>query len=813
MKHLVTFTLSVLTAFSLQAQTLTTHNCYVRDPNASPREHNIDIERQKLEVEFEPAQGLVKGKVTHSFTVIQQRVDSIFFDAPDIRIKEATLNAQAMRFTTNAEGVWVYPAKTLNWDEKHFITFTYECNPRKGIYFIGWHNDNSTKGDAFLRTRNQIWTQGQGTDNRYWIPSYDTPNDKMLTEVLVKFDQKYQVLSNGTALGVKDNKDGTKTWHYSMTRPHASYLLMLGIGEYAVKSTKSRASKTPVHFWYYPEFKEKVEPTSIYTERMVDFMEAETGMTYPWESYSQIMVQEFLYGAMENTTATIFGDFLAVDQRQFIDKNYIGVNCHEFVHQWFGDYITARTYNDTWLQESFATYYPKKFARQLYGDAHYEWQKRGEQNSALDASKRDRLPVGHSGGGTARVYPKGSFVIGMLNYVLGEEQYKRGLNHYLKKHAYGNVQTNDFMMAFHDKLGVTLDWFFDQWIYRGAEPHYEVSYVDVKGNNRYTQVNVKQIHVVDDVVGYFKMPVVFDVYYRDGTKQQVKEWVQGHSTTVNIPNADNRDIEFVLFDPGNEILRQLTFKKSTPELKAQALKAAHMIDRYDALVALREVNIDEKRQTLLDAYAKETFHATKGEIIQQLSKDNDSRSVELLRKAFADGDVNVRQAAVNALEAKGDWVAYFSQALKDSSYNVIRTALTKLGEQQPANMNTWLLATDNLYGHNHDLRIKWLELAIRNSQENYKEELIAYSSRQFEFRTRNAAFGTLKTLNLFNEQVAANLLNAAMSPNGRLKAPAVETLNYFMQQHAAMQVLKQHYATANYTAEQKDLIKKAGINL
>jgi len=804
---------AILAVVQLQAQTLTTHNCYVRDPNASPREHNIDIERQKLEVEFEPAKGLVKGKVTHSFTVIQKQVDSIFFDGPGIRIQEASLDAQSLRYKTNAEGVWVYPAKTLNWDEKHFITFVYECNPRKGIYFIGWHNDNSNKGDAFNRTRNQIWTQGQGIDNRHWIPSYDTPNDKMLTEVLVKFDKEYQVLSNGTALGIKDNKDGTKTWHYSMTRPHASYLLMLGIGKYAVKSTKSTVSKTPVHFWYYPEFKEKVELTSVYTERMVDFMENETGMNYPWESYSQIMVQEFLYGAMENTTATIFGDFMAVDQRQFIDKNYIGVNCHEFVHQWFGDFITARTYNDTWLQESYATYYPKKFFRQLYGDEHYEWQKRGEQNSALDASKKDRLAVGHSNGGTARVYPKGSFVIGMLNYVLGEEQYKRGLNHYLKNHAYGNVQTNDLMMAFHDKLGITLDWFFDQWIYRGAEPHYEVNYQDIKGNSRYTQIQVKQIHQVDEVVGYFKMPVVFEVNYTDGSKESVKEWVQGNATTVQVPNKNNKEIAFVLFDPGNEILRQLTFKKSTEELKAQALKAAHMIDRFDALLGLREVSIEEKRKTLVEVFNKETFHATRNEVISQLAKDKDGRSLEILRKAFTDKDVNVRQAAVNALDAQGEWIEYFKKSLTDSSYNVIRTALTKLGEQQPAEMNAWLQTTDNLYGHNHDLRIKWLELAIRSGKDNYKEELIGYSSRQFEFRTRNASFTALKSLNLFNEQVANNLLNAAMSPNGRLRGPAVETLQYFMQQSGAMGTLKQHYGKADYSAEQKDLIKKAGINL
>ena len=798
---------------SSYAQTLTTNACYVRDPNASPREHAIDIERQKLEVAFEPSAALVKGKVTHSFTVIQQQVDSVFFDGPGIRIKESTLDAKPLRFKTVEDGIWVYPATPMRWDEKHFITFVYECNPRKGIYFIGWFDEKSDKGDAFNRVRNQIWTQGQGIDNRHWIPSYDTPNDKLLTEVLVTFDAAYQVLSNGTKLEVKDNKNGTKTWHYSMTRPHASYLLMLGIGKYGVKTTQSSKSKTPVHFWYYPEFKEKVEPTSMLTEQMVDFMENETGMKYPWESYSQIMVQDFLYGAMENTTATIFGDFFGVDQRQFIDKNYLGVNCHEFVHQWFGDFITARTYNDTWLQESYATYYPKKFFRKLYGEEHYEWQKRGEQNAALDASKKDRLAVAYSGSGTARVYPKGSFVIGMLNYVLGEEQYKRGLNHYLTTHAYGNVQTNDLMMAFHDKLGITLDWFFDEWLYRGGEPHYEVSYLDVKNEKRFTQVTVKQIHQIDDVVGYFKMPVVFEVNYTDGSKQSVKEWVQGYSTTVNIPNESGKQIAFVLFDPGNEIMRQLTFKKSFEELSAQVTKATHMIDRYDALVALKEFPLEKKRSLLLDVYNNETFHAMRSEVLNQLAKDRDGQSKSVFVKAFSDKDVNVRQSAIANTEAEGDWVSLFEKALTDSSYNVIKAALTKLADQQPAQLNKWLQLTDNLYGHNHDLRIKWIELACRTDKAKYLDELIGYSSRLFEFRTRNNAFAALKALNHFDEKVAACLLQAAMSPNGRLKGPAVETLQYFMQQYAYLAQLKAYYKKAGFTAEQKELLTKAGLNL
>ena len=260
---------------------------------------------------------------------------------------------------------------------------------------------------------------------------------------------------------------------------------------------------------------------------MVDFLEEETGVLYPWESYSQIMVQDFLYGAMENTTATIFGDFFNVDERAYIDRNYVGVNCHELTHQWFGDYITARDGRDSWLQESWATYYPKQLTKKLYGDDAYNWQRRGEHQSAIEAGKKDKNPIRHAYAGTARVYPKGSAVISMLAYVLGEDQWKRALTHYLKSHPYGNVETNDLQQAIQDKLGKDLSWFFDQWVLRPGEPEFTVHYEDLTYSNgsHGTEVAIEQTHLRDEVVGLFKMPMVIQVHYTDGTVDEVTEWI------------------------------------------------------------------------------------------------------------------------------------------------------------------------------------------------------------------------------------------------------------------------------------------------
>ncbi|MFN5920609.1 MAG: M1 family metallopeptidase [Bacteroidota bacterium] len=797
----------LLATFSgLHAQN--TYRTYLKD-NTTYREHALDITRMKVEVQFEPEKGLVKGKVTHTFVVLQKKVDSVFFDGPGIAVKKATLNGQPLPYTTQSKGIWVKPSSPLAWDQNGTIVFEYEATPRKGIYFIGWNVPANPKKNPFA-VRKQIWTQGQGIDNRYWIPMYDDMNDKFITETVITFDKEYEVLSNGVLQKKTGNKDNTTTWHYSMSKPHAGYLLMLGIGKYAIKTSKSGRG-VPMNFYYYPEFADRMEPTYRYSERMVDFLERETGIPYPWESYSQIMVQDFLYGAMENTTATIFGDFFNVDARAYVDRNYVGVNCHELTHQWFGDYITARDGRDTWLQESYATYYPKVFNREILGEDEYNWQRRGEHNSALEASKKDRNPIRHTQGGTARVYPKGSAVISMLSYVLGDEQWKRALNHYLKTHAYANVETNDLIQAIQDKLGLDMSWFFDQWIYRGGEPEYTVHYEDLfyKNGSRCTEIAIEQTHARDEVVGLFKMPVVLQVHYTDGSIDEVSEWIQEQTEVVKIPNRANKDISFVLFDPNSNIMKSVKFTKDYNQLAEQLKRAPHMLDRYDALVALRETAVEKKRSLLLDALKKETFHQLKTEIVNQLIPD--AASAESIRTVFTQSAPSPKLAAIRKCSGSDEkWKQTCASALKDSSYDVVQAALEKLCKTWPGEAATWLDATKDVDGMGNTVRIKWLELAYQHSYnvQASLDELIAFAGNAWEFRTRNNAFTSLKNLGICDERVVAHLMDAMLNTNSRLASPAAQLAEHFALQTGYRNLFINYYTTKVSEPWQKELLKK-----
>lgn len=790
----------VILCLSLTIAGAQEHSCYIHDEKAHPRERQLDMERMIIDVYFVPEKREVNGTVTHYFTPLRKQVDSIFLDAPGITINSALLDGKNVDFETNKEGVVIKPAKPLTWNTHHELKLEYLCYPMKGIYFIGWN-------DTTNRSRKQIWTQGQGIDNRYWVPSFDDMGDKVISETIVTFDEEYEVLSNGKLEKAKTNKNGTKTWHYKMEHPHAPYLVMIAVGNYEVSTSKSKSGVT-INNWYYPDQPERVEPTYRYTTEMMDWMEQEFGVKYPWHAYSQVPVQDFIYGAMENTTATIFGDFYYIDERQFLDRYYIGTNAHELTHQWFGDYITARSPEHTWLQETFATHYQKHFERHIFGEDHFQWNRRTELWRTLSAGKQDDKPIMHSEAGSARIYPKGSLVIDMLKYVIGEEQYNKAQTYYLKKHAYGSVETHDFVLAFYETLGLDLEWFFNQWIYHGGEPHYLVTYNEVPPGNEpaYTQVIVKQVHEIKEVVGLFNMPIVIEVHYTDGTSNTIKPWINEATQIIQVPNPENKEIAYVLFDPNSQIIKNITFEKGFEELKAQALQAEHMIDRYDAVVGMRSISLDTKREALVDIFKKEPFWAVRREVAKQLANNHSKLERDFYLSMVNDPHQDVRHAVVEEItHIPQGYLQAFQDLLRDSSYNVVAATLVKLADQYPESAKKFLALTEGLEGRGNHVKIAWLSVAATHEPDKYLPVLADMAGPGFEFMTRQNAFAALSKFNYLNEVALANMLDAAFSPNRRLGRDAIKHLKSYMGQTNYQQMIDAHYKQGTWDSWQEQV--------
>jgi aminopeptidase N len=798
--------LSLFVAVSAGAQDTTI--TYFRNPEGRIREHNVDYLKMVLNVKFNTAEGKVIGDVKYEFRPIQYVVDTLFLDAPGIDIKKVTLDGKDVAFTTDSAGLTIRFYQPMSWNKKYDLEIKYEVSPRKGLYFIGWNvNAKNTGKDPYF-TRKQIWTQGEGEDNRFWFPCYDDVDDKMVTETIITFDSAYTVISNGELKDKKHNADGTLTWHYAMSKPMVPYLVMIAIDKYAYKDYVSKGGVLSREY-YYSDRPETVIPTYKHSAEMMDFLSNETGFHYPWEQYSNTPVQDFMYGAMENTTATIYGDFLLVDQRAAIDRDYEGVNAHELTHQWFGDCITAYSWQHLWLHESFATYYSKQFMCKMHGEDQYEWARRGEAMAAISAEKNDRFPISSTKAGTARIYPKGSFVLDMLRYVVGDSVFKRSITHYLQKHAYQNVTGNDFMMAFMETAGVNLDWFFDEWIYRAGLPNYSVKYERLKDN---VVFYVAQTQKTDELTGLFKMPIVFEVHFKDGSGASKKVWLSSANDTVYVSATPGSIVDYALFDPGSMVLKNVDFKKGFDELGAQLVKGKNMIDRYDALVGLRDIGLDQKRDLLIAVFNDKGYSVIQNEIIKQLAKDSTSSTMGLMARALMDKDFSTRRAVVENLETIPDvLLPEVERLLKDSSYITIEVTLRKLVKLYPAKTQTYLDATQGVRGMAENVRLAWLEISAGDSvtavanNHKFEKQIVPFTSNQYEFRTRIKAMDALERLKYSDKDLIYNLFNAALYNNSRLSNPAMKLLKTILKRPEQLQAGKEVLAANKW----KDWEKKA----
>ncbi len=806
MKRFLSLLVSTLLLIVCSAQKQDRTVTYLYDESAQPPEMFVDVTYLKAEIfKIDPLKKYAETRTTYTFNVLRSTVDSMVLNSPGTKVTSVKMDKAAVNYRQSDDKLIIYPGSPMLIHSQHVIEIDLTTTCKPGLpAFTGWDDTTGTK-------RKQIWGLGLSC----LFPDFGIKHDLMITELSVRFDSKYKVFSNGTRIAQEKNKDNTTTWHYKMQHEQYFSLLVLVIGDYDYK-TFSTASGTPLEYWYYADKANTFEPTYRYSKEMFSFFEEDMGLKYPWELYRQAPVIDCPFGGMETTTATIYNDGMQCDERSFMDyRNYVNVNAHELTHQWFGDYISYTNGQNVWVSESFATYYAKKFEQHQLGENQYQRIRNDELKSTLNASKTDDYPVGHSKGVTARWYPKGSLVIDMMRYVMGEKEFKTFIAYYLKKHPYAIVDWNDLKVAIRESTGQTLDWFFDEWIQRGGEPEYTVSYkqLETLDHKRNTHVTVQQTHTTNDLIGFFKMPVKVQVYYKDGSSDETTQWIEKEYSEVLIPNKANKEIAYVLFDPNRNIVKRLKFKRSNEELLSQLKGAPNMIDRYDALVELKGAEMNIKRDALIAAFNKEDFHLIRSEIITQVVEDTNAASLHLLKQALTDKDVNVRRAACSNLKTIPEQLRNdYETLLTDSSYQIISMAIENLVNSFPDKATSYLNLTSKSDGNAmHNIRVKWLEMDYeKNKTPASVAELRKLCDISFyDNATIIPAINAMKRLNYLDAPLTALLFKAGKYWSGQVNSTAKTTLEYFYEQSRYKKLIKEEYAKLNdeQKSQWKELIK------
>lgn len=776
------YSLAILFFFSVINLLGQNTRCYVYDEIDTPRERFFDFITTDINVFIEGDSGKVHGSVVHTFIPLRGNMDTVWLDGPGVKLKNAKLNGKRVQWKEKDKGILFTHDSIFNQDSVYTLEVEYTCYPKRGMYFIGWD-------DKTGRRRKQVWTQGQGIDNRHWFPHFDDMSEKVLISTSVTFDSTYKVLSNGRLDTVMTNLDGTKTWFYKMSKPHASYLTMIAIGDYTIDSVISQRG-TPIYLWSYPDQVHKKKYTYFKTKEMVDYFENWFEFKYPWQTYSQVPVEDFLYGAMENTSATIFGDFFSVDSRQFQEKNYVYVNAHEFVHQWLGDLVTSRSSMSHWVHESMATYFHTRWYGEVFGKDVFDQMMRSYNDAAIAASTRNNYSISNAKAGSARFYLKGAFVVEMLKNYVGEENFRKAMNYFLRKHAYHNVDGNDLLNAFHESTGYSLRWFWDQWIYRGGEPNLQVEFSETDSTYNW---NIRQVLGENNPIT-FKLPVNLEVNYKSG-KKDVHFVMLSDTLTKLAYQKKGKIVTYPLFDPGSKIIKSIQFEKSSKYLKKQAFHSEYVLDRLDALEELKKYQIEKKRKLYHKIFFKANqYSAVKEEILNQLS--GDKKSEKLFFEALKDKNYKVRQVALlHIVPDSKKKLGLIEKALEDSSYTNIEIALSKLMLSNSEKKRVYLLKVQNVVGDNtFNVRISWLthniELAENpDERKEYINQLVDFTSGSYNFVIRTKASEALKELQIFDPAFIGNLIDGCFSFNYKLRGVCYKILTFYAEKEEYKEII------------------------
>jgi aminopeptidase N len=719
---------------------------------------DYDLQHSKIALRFDVRQKMVIGDVTHTVTPLREGVKQIAFDSVGLQIHSVKVDRADARFTTTAERLIVDLPKAGKIGEKYEIEIKYDGQPSKGLYFI--------LPDKFYPDRpTQVWTQGESEDTRYYLPTYDYPNDRLTTEMILTVPSNWLTVSNGKLISTTDATNGLKTWTWRESLPSSTYLISVVAGEFSEAKDKWR--NIPVDYFAPKDRGDRLMPNYGRTPKMIELFSKTLGVDYPWEKYDQSMVDDFVAGGMENSSATTntsgsLRNPKLVSEYPTDEDDLIS---HELGHQWFGDLVTTKDWANIWLNEGFATYMESVWAEGYYGkdEADYlRWQaaRRWFHQPQLYERPIVRHDFSDSGEFDENVYTKGGWVLYMLRHQIGDAEFYAGLKHYLEVNRGKNVVTADLIKAIEEATHIDVDQFFDQWVFKAGAPKFEVSYT-YDPAKKAVDLTVRQTQKVQDPVGLFRVPIDVEITNGSGAKV-ITVVVSKAEETFTLP-SDSAPL-MLLFDKGNQVLKSMEFKKSKPELLYQLKNASEVADRADAAVALGKLKEDSDVAAALgNALRNDKARGVREVAAGALgSLNTPGAAKELLTVLDTAKEPPVRAAIVEGLgsfKANPDVTAKLeSVASQDSSYRARGAALQSIGETKTPKALEILTAAVNGESPDGFLRNAALRGLGPLGDDKAVPLLREWAAPGKEVNSREAAIMSLARLDKNNKEITKQLI-------------------------------------------------------
>jgi len=745
--HLVTVTLAfsifagILRAEETTHQTECLKSAAFFAPPDSPNyrqyapDRLINVVNLAIDVTPDFSNRSVSVKTTIRFKPITSPLPELSLNAVRLRVTSVTSSEAILDHQATDENVLVTFAEPIPADKEAWVTIEHTAEPSQGLYF-------RTPEMGYKPGDTHLFTQGESIEARHWYPCPDAPNQKFTSEITCRVPEGMTVISNGRK--VSENKDASTglvavTWRQE--KPHANYLISLCAGYF--KKIEDRYRDIPLAFYTPASDINEAETSFRDTKDMMAFFEEEIGVPYPWPKYDQVVVNDFVAGGMENTSATTLTDTTLFTGASENIRSSQSLVAHELAHQWFGDLVTCKDWSHLWLNEGFATYYEELYdghkngrdsmLYELYGNARMITGRTTDTRPIVERKFDD--PMEQFG---YHAYQKGGWVLHMLRSQLGAELYRRCIKTWLERHAYGSVVTEDLNRVIEELSGRSFDQFFDQWVYHGGTPDLDVSYV-WDARNKLAKISIRQVQKVDDNVALFNFPLTVRFKTKSGANDKaitVKQKAEDFYFALDEAPVGVR------IDPEYTLLARVKFDPPSAMLDAQLEDSGDVIGRLLAVEAFGKRRDKDSVNKLKKALNNDPFYGVRIDAARLLRSMHNDDALDALVSSTNQPDARVRQAVISGIGGFFHEKAYAAKSANlrtEKNPDIQAGAIEGLGAYPNPEVRETLIRFLNSTSYHNSLAVAAVR-AMRTAndpayieplRQNLKERESDYTSRGF----------------------------------------------------------------------------------
>lgn len=627
------------------------------------------ISHMRLEIEPDLDARTISCRQELEVAAVQDVDATIELDASELDVKSVLFDSKKASFRIIGDKLAIKLPKPFKEGERAQITISYSAKPRKGFYFVA-------PDEHYPYKRVEAWTQGETVEASHWFPCIDHPQVKFSSETIITVPEDFTAISNGRL--DKAEKGGKKKWkyHWVESNPHPAYLTSVVVGKYV------EINEGSLYYYVPTELAHDAKRSFDRTGDMVQFFEEYLGTKYPYEKYSQVCVQDFVYGGMENSSCTTLTQDTLHDKKAHVDFSSDYLVSHELAHQWFGDLVTCRDWQHIWLNEGFATYCEALYWEASRGTDEFHYYVMQTADDYFDeAASRYVRPIvtktyKHPDDLFDRhTYEKGGSVLHMLRHFIGDKYFRRSLKTYLHRFANGTAETDDLRKVFELETGKSLQQFFDQWVFREGHPDLKVEFSQDKKTAR---IRVEQAQEKP-----FSFALEVKLAFERGAKKTYTFDVTDKESTFQIPIE--REVEWFSVDPEFKVLKTISVKAPKEMLIKQLQSGQTVVERVEAARALKAHSADSVVDALQKAIMSD-FWGVAAEAAKSLGAIRTDRAYRALEKCLKVRHPKARRAVVKALGdfRRHETVAMLKPYLHEESYFVESEAVTAMGRTKSA---------------------------------------------------------------------------------------------------------------------------------